>query len=130
VQGWAGASRGRFLVTPEVVPDLSVAAPSFTHVPAGVQKTGESEFLLWEEVQSNTLLMTRIKMPKVCKAPFSLKVLSEACLTAILHIRPSKCLYFSEPFLSCWETCLLLDPIFKHDLDITSLLPVKVRIKT
>ena len=88
VQGWAGASRGRFqvLVTSEVVPVPSVAVPSSTHVPAGVQKSGESEFLLWEDVQSNTLLLTCIKMPRVCKAHFSLKVLSEACSTLSFHI--------------------------------------------
>jgi hypothetical protein len=92
VQGWAGASRGRFLVTFEVVPDPSVAAPSSTHVPAGVQKTGESEFLLWEEVQSDPMLLARIKMPRVCRAHFSLKVLSEAC---------SPFPFIFDPFSAC-----------------------------
>ncbi len=77
VQDWAGASRGRFLANFEVVPDPSVAAPSTTHVPASVQKTGESEFLLWEEVKSNSRLLDCIKMPRVCNAHFSLEVLSE-----------------------------------------------------
>jgi hypothetical protein len=38
----------------------------------------EAEFLLWEEVRSNSMLLARVKLPRVSKAPFNTRWLPEA----------------------------------------------------
>jgi hypothetical protein len=75
VQDWAGVSRGRFPVANSAPSIKAPEASPATFVPgnACVQKIGlcGAEFLLWEELRLNTVLLARVKWPRVRSALLS-----------------------------------------------------------